>query len=227
MLNKTHVIPISLGSVSVFFIKGKNTILVDTGHLGNEDKILKRAYENGIKPEDIKLIIITHGHNDHFGGAAAFKKKTGAKIAVHKNDSENLEKGVNVKFYPYGKLGRFLSKFVGDGQKTKCEGVRPDIIMEDHFSLKDFGIMGDVIWTPRHTPGSMSVILESGEIIIGDLLMGLFPRRKPQYPVWATDKLQLKESIKKIMIYSPKQIYASHGGPFTPKQVNRIIQNFK
>ncbi|HAX69802.1 MAG TPA: hypothetical protein DCY14_09360, partial [Anaerolineae bacterium] len=52
------------------------------------------------------------------------------------------------------------------------EAVEPDIILEKEMSLKNFGVDGEIVFTPGHTKGSLSVMLPNQEAIIGDVMMG-------------------------------------------------------
>jgi glyoxylase-like metal-dependent hydrolase (beta-lactamase superfamily II) len=66
------------------------------------------------------------------------------------------------------------------------------------------------------------VILPNGEFIVGDLVMrGIFRFWQPNYPLFADNMFQLKESIKLILRKKPTKIYCTHGGPFNPKSVLR------
>lgn len=50
---------------------GKHLVLVDTGADGldsNTGKLIQNLQTQGIKPEDIDTVILTHGHPDHIGG---------------------------------------------------------------------------------------------------------------------------------------------------------------
>jgi len=100
--------------------------------------------------------------------------------------------------------------------------VKPDILIDEDMDLSKFGVDGKVIHTPGHTPGSVSVILPNGEFIVGDLVMqGMLRFWQPNYPLFADNMFQLKESIKLILRKKPVKIYCTHGGPFDPKSVLR------
>lgn len=224
---KRRVIPIPLGMVSAFLIRGDKHILVDTGVKGGEEKVIKKIIESGIDPNDIELILLTHGHDDHFGGAEILRERTGAKIAIHKNDVENLRNGNNGKLEPTSKISKLLSKIMNSNKKTTKKGLEPDIIMEEKLDLSELGIKGEVISTPGHTPGSISIVLDSKEAIVGDLMMAFFPKKKPKYPMWATSISEVNESISKIMEFSPEIIYVGHGGPFSAETVLRSFEGLK
>jgi hydroxyacylglutathione hydrolase len=209
----SEILEIPLFFVKAFLIKGTQPILVDTGTPGSEDKILKKITASGVNPAEIPLIIITHDHYDHFGSVHALKEKTGAKVAIHKLDSESLIKGENPKLTPIGWKGR-LARVVSSSSAS-IESLEPDIILDDETDLNEFGVNGKIIHTPGHTPGSVSVILDDRKAIIGDLVMGGFIRRgTPNYPMFGYDLNRIKESIHQVLAYQPEEIYTSHGGPF-------------
>jgi glyoxylase-like metal-dependent hydrolase (beta-lactamase superfamily II) len=214
------LIPISLGTVKAYLIKGERSILVDTGYPGDAGKILKELTANSVSPHDVNLILITHGHHDHFGSALELRERTGAKVAVHRLEVEALRAGINKDLSPYGIKGHFARLFSSDKPKTK--GIVPDIIIEQDMDLEEFGVKGKVIPTPGHTSGSVSVILDNGEAIVADLMMGQFIiRGAPAYPFYVYDISELRQSIKKVMALRPTKIYVSHGGPFDPEDITR------
>ena len=76
-------------------------------------------------------------------------------------------------------LGRVLRPFLDE----EFEAFEPDLIFRDGFSLEPHGVKGKVLATPGHTPGSASVVLASGEAIIGDVLRGslVWPNKSRQH----------------------------------------------
>jgi hydroxyacylglutathione hydrolase len=171
---KSTLIPISLSTVKSFLIKGDKNILIDTGYPGNASRILKELTANSVSPHDVNLILITHSHHDHFGSASELRERTGAKVAAHRLEVEALRLGMNKDLSPYGIKGRFATLF--SSKKLKTAGIVPDIIIEQDMCLEEFGVKGKVISTPGHTSGSISVILDNGEAIVADLMMGQFVR---------------------------------------------------
>jgi hydroxyacylglutathione hydrolase len=222
-----HVIPIPLGMVQAFLIKGQRSILVDTGIPGSEQKILNAMAANGITPQDIALILITHCHSDHFGSLPGLKAQIGAKVAIHKLEADMLTQGVNAAICPVGLMGHIFAVFTKLLGRPKMAGVKPDILIDRELDLAEFGVQGKVIATPGHTAGSVSVILASGEALIGDLLMS-FRKGVLNYPIFANDLAQVKKSLKLVLDHQPKQIYASHGGVFDAEIVlKKFAQDLK
>jgi hydroxyacylglutathione hydrolase len=219
------VIPLKLGIVTLFIIKAKKVIIVDTGYPGNANKILGHLRENSIKPDDVSLIVLTHGHIDHYGSAAELRKITGAPIAAHKADAEFLKKGINYVGTPARLSGRVLKFFYGGANLVKKTPLEVDIIFNNDRDLQEFGIAGRIIHTPGHTEGSVSLILSSGEAIVGDLVMGgILFKGVPGYPLFVSDMSRLRESIQRVVRLSPTIIYASHGGPFSPEMLQEFCK---
>lgn len=225
--NALSVIPIKLGVVKSFIVKGEKTVIVDTGYPGNGNKILRYLHENSVKPDDISLIILTHAHSDHHGSAEELRTKTGAPIAIHKLDVEYLEKGINYIGMPTGLCGRIFKSLFIRADEALSKSLKVDIVFDNEVNLREFGIDGRVIHTPGHTEGSISLILPGGEAIVGDLMMGgIFFNKVPHYPLFVNDLSRLRESIKKVIRLSPKVIYASHGGPFSHVVAQKLLKNY-
>ena len=90
------------------------------------------------------------------------------------------------------------------------------------MDLSKFGVDGKVIHTPGHTPGSLSVILPGGEVIVGDTIMrGMLRWWQPHYPLFVDDMTQLNKSLQLILLRKPTKIFCGHGGPFAPRAVQR------
>ena len=217
------VVQINTGNfVNVFLVQGSTgCVLVDTGNPGKADFILGRLAERGVAPGDIRLILITHGHVDHFGSAAELRERTGAPVAVHTLDADAVRQGIHQpdSLQPTGRLLAFLMqvplvrKLVVSNHAPAFE---PDAVSEEGWRLDRHGVAGRVIHTPGHTPGSVSVLLDSGEAIVGDLVMGKLMGllHKPGPPLVAWDLERNWESLHRLLALSPRIIYVGHGGPF-------------
>ncbi|MEE9616635.1 MAG: MBL fold metallo-hydrolase, partial [Anaerolineae bacterium] len=214
------VIQIDTGkSTNVFLIQGDGgSILVDTGIPGRADRILARLAERGVAPSDIRLILLTHGHIDHFGSAAELRERTGASIAIHALDAEAVRQGIHLpgSLNPTHWLVALGMRIPGVADPDHAPAFEPEIVFEDEWRLDKYSVAGQVILTPGHTPGSISVLLDSGEAIVGDLVMGQLMGliRKPGPPIVAWDLERNQESVRRLAALSPRVVYVGHGGPF-------------
>jgi len=217
------VIQIDTGKfTNVFLIRGRaGCVLVDTGEPGKADLILERLAERGVAPDDIHLILITHGHTDHFGSAAALRERTGAPVAVHAQDADAVRQGIHQpdSLQPTGRLIALLmriSSLRNLAVPDRAPAFEPDVVFDEEFRLDEYGVAGRVISTPGHTPGSVSVLLDSGEAIVGDMVIGDFLclLRRPGPPIVAWDLERNWESVRRFLTFSPCIVYVGHGGPF-------------
>lgn len=218
-----NIYPIPLGIDTCYIIKDKGIIMVDSGAPKKVQNFMKGLEKVSIKPEEIQLIVLTHGHWDHVGSAKEIKEITGAKIAIHQREKDWLEKssmlippGVTL----WGRIFSAIMKMYFP--LIRIPSTQVDLILGDEdFSLEDYGIPGKVIYTPGHSSGSVSVLLETGDVFVGDLAMNKFPLSlRPGLPFLAEDLTKVKESWKMLLEKGVKMIYPAHGKPFSADKVN-------
>jgi glyoxylase-like metal-dependent hydrolase (beta-lactamase superfamily II) len=98
----------------------------------------------------------------------------------------------------------------------KVPPVKVDLVLDDEgLSLADFGIPGRVVYTPGHSSGSVTVLLDTGEAFVGDLAMNKFPLRlSPGLPIFADDPSAVISSWRKLIKLGASTVYPAHGKPF-------------
>src|SRR3982750_2474166 len=96
-MNTALVIPLPLahvGSVNVWLLRGDPLTLVDTGP--REDAALAALEaglrREGLRVEDIELLLATHHHLDHVGLAATIQRRSGATVAVLDRMADYVER---------------------------------------------------------------------------------------------------------------------------------------
>ena len=207
---KNKVQPVPFGHTNIYFIEtASGHILVDAGMPGKE-KELDKAFERfGIQSIHIHLIIATHGHLDHVGSIAHAKKVSGGQILCHRSAAKYLENGEAEPATPKNFKGRLLN-FLTSLSGAKFEGITPDVLIEDEYDLKDFGIAGKVLHTPGHSPSSVSILLDNGECLIGDMVRET-GSGQVSLGMFYEDKASLLASLEKVADFEPRIIYLSHG----------------
>jgi hydroxyacylglutathione hydrolase len=225
MAQSNKVIKINLPLANAFLVRGgAQWIVVDTGAPGDADALLRAASRHGITPRDIGLILLTHGHVDHFGGAAELRERTGAPIAVHAADLPFLESGRNPDLAPTGLEGRIFRPFL----PWVAKPLTPDITFSEAFDLRPYGLDTRTIHTPGHSPGHIALPLPGGELIAGDLLRGGFIGGRvlanlPNLPFYVADPAQLQASIKQVLDLGIHTLYVGHGGPLNVVHVRQRL----
>lgn len=232
---KMELFPLNLGMVKAFAVKGEKTILIDTGMPENRDLLLQKLIENGIQPSGISLVVITHGHHDHFGNARYFQEKFGARILVHRADAEAVRSGFSGFPSSFNFVGAIIAVAVRFFWAVKNLGkpadsshrAEPDILIDGEYDLNPHGIAGRIIPTPGHTPGGISVILETGDAIVGDLIGSFLKPDRPSITLWGNDLQLLKRSIDKVMRYRPTMVHSAHVRAFEATELPKAFRWLK
>ncbi len=157
-----------------------NKFMVDTDWAGTLPALYRCLKDNDIVLNAIKYLIITHFHPDHMGIAQDLAE-LGIKVLVFDVQKEYIhfadkifEKDTRLSYKPIEEKNVvFLS----------CEDSRA--------FLSENGIEGEVIHTPGHSEDSVSLILDEGIAIVGDLY--------PLYSVPAYNDSVLNESWNRIL----------------------------
>ena len=217
---------VRMGFTRCYIIQDKGTIMVDSGPPNKLSSFTKSMQKAAIDPKQIKLVIHTHGHFDHIGSTNDIKKTTGAQIAMHEPDKDWLEKSLNQLLIGVTPWGRILVQLTLRYMRSaRISATKVDIVLRDEeFSLVPFGIPGKVLYTPGHTMGLVSVLLETGDAFVGDLAMNGLPfHLRPGLPVFAEDLELVKKSWRLLLDQGAKIVYPGHGKPFPADTIRRSI----
>jgi glyoxylase-like metal-dependent hydrolase (beta-lactamase superfamily II) len=160
----------------------KEAIIIDPGLDSSSEakQIFDYITQGNLK---IKLIVNTHGHQDHVTGDAIFQEKYNVPIYIHKYDSPCIEYMQKSKGTPV--------VFLGEGSLIKF----------DNESLK-------VMHTPGHSPGSICLVGE-GLVFSGDTLFAGSIGRT-DFPGSSNRDMQL--SLQRLMrLPDNLLVYPGHG----------------
>lgn len=136
-------------------------MLIDAGPPKQERKFIRKTVQLGIDPEEISLIVATHGHLDHIGSLFGIKTVTGGEVMSHRLEREIVEKAtlkIPEAVTPWAKFLRFLLKL--SQKNVRFEPTPVETVVDDEFSLSGHGIDGKIsypgpldridIHPPRH-----------------------------------------------------------------------------
>jgi glyoxylase-like metal-dependent hydrolase (beta-lactamase superfamily II) len=190
---------------------GSGCVLIDAGTGDDASLLIQNIAEALTEPAPLSLIVLTHNHIDHVGGAADVRTKTGAKIAVHELDAAALETG---------DPERTAASWYG----TTLPPMNIDIILKGEGAGFEIGD-GSLRWihTPGHTPGSICVLLERDgkKILFGQDIHG------PFHDQFGSDVGKWCESMKRLLHLKPDILCEGHFGIFaTPKRAESFIRGY-
>jgi hydroxyacylglutathione hydrolase len=222
---RVSIHPIGLGA-QCYVIQGDGSIMVDGGTPNQAKGFMKALERLAVRPEDIQLLVITHGHWDHIGSAKDIKELTGAKIAMQHREKDRLERSLKLLppgVTPWGRIVMGITAMLMPFVHIPATDV--DVVLGDEeLSLAEYGIPGKVIYTPGHTTGSVSVLLETGDALVGDLAMNGLPLRLgPGFPSAAEDMQGVKGSLKLLLEEGAETMYPGHGRPFSAEIIRRAL----
>lgn len=145
----------------------------------------------------VKAILVTHAHIDHVGGIQKLHSATGAPVYMHQAD---------------------LPLYQMLAMQAAWLGVETPAMIDVHQFLKKGDVVRagnlalDVLWTPGHSPGSVSLYLPGDEkrVFSGDTL---FKESIGRTDLWGGDAGQLLRSIKHELLALPEDtlVFPGHG----------------
>lgn len=145
----------------------------------------------------VKAILVTHAHIDHVGGIQKLHLATGAPVYMHQAD---------------------LPLYQMLAMQAAWLGIETPAMTDVHQFLKAGDVVRagtlalDVLWTPGHSPGSISLYLPGDEkrVFSGDTL---FKESIGRTDLWGGDTAQLLSAIKNELLALPEDtlVFPGHG----------------
>ena len=176
VIEGVYVVP--MGSVNAFLIEGDDGLtLIDAGFPGKETAVFGAIRRLGRRPDELEHLILTHGHPDHIGSAAAIVRETGARTYMHPLDIPLAESGG--PFRPMspapGLLRQVMCRLLYD-HNTRVAPVVIDQPLSDGEILPIAGGF-QIIHVPGHCAGQVALLWRQGRMLfaadVGMTLMGL------------------------------------------------------
>ena len=123
---------------------GDGLVLIDSGYVGAEHLLVDSIWRAGLDPKNIKIILHTHGHSDHFGASEEFKRMYGCKLIISRVDAELVRRNnVSSQLFPLATAPTFDEE-IEDGDIVEIGNVKIRCVL-----------------TPGHTEGVMSFFFDT------------------------------------------------------------------
>jgi metallo-beta-lactamase class B len=127
-------------------------VLLDAGLAQSAPLIDANIRKLGFRTEDVKLIVVSHGHFDHGGGVASMQRHTGATVAASESTAAALRRGENTTDDPQFGFGK---KFNGFPPVSTVQVIRDREVL----NVGKIAVMAHLI--PGHSPGSTAYTWQS------------------------------------------------------------------
>ena len=180
---------------NIYLINTEKPVLIDTGTGFNTSGTLKEI-KRILKNNPIQIILLTHMHYDHVGGAKKIAETHKARVCAYGNDAEMLIRGDSTSTCARD-FGNSLEKM--------------NISLLSNDSIIDCGNAKlRVIHTPGHTSGSVSFYepntksLFSGDTVFADGGVG-------RWDLATGDYSALSMSVSKLLKLGAAHLYPGHG----------------
>jgi len=180
--------------------------IIDCGFEGSDEGIIEFIESLGSSLEDVKSIILTHGHPDHVGSLPELIDVTEAKVYIHEMDIQLLE------------------RFTG----LKKDSVKNSVLLSGGEIID---LLGEtlVIHSPGHTDGSIVLYNSQRQILFtGDVLLinanGELSLPKKEY---TKDMEKEKESVKKLISFNFNVLLPGHGFPVIENARSKFLRFIK
>ena len=189
----TMITKIRYGNTNTFLIRGdKGNVLIDTDFAGTLPMFYRTIKTLGIKVSDITYVLATHYHPDHIGLVSELMEQ-GVKLLLVDTQVESVHYSDEI----FAREPRLGYKPIDESEAVTIS------VEESRSFLKELGIDGEIISTPSHSEDSISVILDDGTCIVGDL--------EPfEYLAGYEDNEALSADWDTVLGLDPKRICYAH-----------------
>jgi glyoxylase-like metal-dependent hydrolase (beta-lactamase superfamily II) len=174
-------------------------VVVDTGSEVGGEALLAELRKQGVGPEQVHTVLLTHGHKDHWGGAHLFPQ---ARVLVGAEDIPVIQ-GTRKLRSPVARLTGPLMPTPPVPAKLEALTVGEPLVL-DGESLRVFA-------TPGHTPGSV-MFLWRDVLLSGDSLVGSGGGVKPSPGAFSEDRALNVTSLRALVDVPFTRVADGHTG---------------
>jgi glyoxylase-like metal-dependent hydrolase (beta-lactamase superfamily II) len=204
-----------------YLLRGEDgVVLVDPGPPGVSDRVIAAAQRGGVDPGEVRLILVTHGHLDHYGAAPGVRAWCGAPVAASPGEpdfSRDRRNALPPAQTVRGAIVRAIYLLLAS--LTHLAPLETDLALDEGDDLAAYGLEGRIIRLPGHAPGSLGIVTPDGQALIGDLLVNY---TVPSQPMYLSDEEAWELSCQRLRALEPRTVYVGHGEPFPGSELADI-----
>lgn len=200
--------------------EGGEVTVIDAGAPGLYGLLAKELAAMGRALEDVRGIVLTHGHSDHVGYAERARRERGWRVLVHEADEAlALGRVKNPATGPRMRPGPML----GFGWWALRRGllrVPPltEVAVYGDGATLDLPGAPRVVLAPGHTPGSAALHLPGHDAVFTGDAMATYTvsdgHRGPRVAAFSADYAQARASLDRLECLDARLVLPGHGDPF-------------
>ncbi len=197
----------------VYVIEGGDGLtLIDASLPHSRPMIERQLGRHDYQLRDIKRILITHAHQDHYGSLAELQEATDAPTYIHRRDAPYVRGEQPIPRARREDL-RGISRLMAGITFSTPRPARVDHELQEGDTL-DVVLPGlTVIDFPGHSPGQVGYWWPEKRVLFGgDVIMGLMGLRLP-LAIATPDMAEAKRSIRKAAALDIDILCFGHGSP--------------
>lgn len=193
------MIILQYGQTNTFLIPGaRGGLLVDTGYAGTLPAFYRALRQSGVRLQDVAYVMATHYHPDHMGLI-----------------SDLMRAGVGLLLIDVQRDFVHFSDPIFAREKRRAAPIDETAATviaceESRAFLRRMGIGGEIVPTPSHSADSVSVVLDGGDCLVGDL-------EPYEYLEAYGENDALRRDWERLRSFAPGRIFYAHRPAVTPR----------
>lgn len=192
---------------------GRDSIaLIDPGPESVFAETVAALRREGLAPENVRHVLVTHIHLDHAGAAWRWTQEYGSTVGVHPRGAAHLADPA--------KLMASASKIFGNQMQTLWGEMRPIPldklqVLEDNATISAGDTVIRAIDTPGHAQHHHAYWIESERALFGGDVTGVCIDGGPNLPPCPPPDINIEQwlnSLQRIMALQPQRLFVTHFG---------------
>ncbi|MFP3989814.1 MBL fold metallo-hydrolase [Streptomyces sp. E11-3] len=214
---RLHMLRFAVGQ-AYLWRDGDALTLVDGGPAGSGPRIAEAITDLGLRPTDVRRIVLTHFHEDHMDGAVEFAAPSGAPVLAHRLDAPFVRGEVPgpPPVFEDWELPIFAEVAKVLPPRPAQPGYAGEVRELDGGEVLDFGDGARVVPAPGHTDGSIALHLpRHGVLFTGDAIAASPIDGQVMLGVFNLDREQALASLGELAALDSQVACFGHGDPVT------------
>lgn len=200
-----------IGGIAAYLVRGRDgAFLVETGPESTLDRLLSGLAEQGLSPEELRGVFVTHIHLDHAGAAGWFAAR-GIDIHVHSRGARHLVDPGRLLESARGVYGARFERLWGGLTPAPAERVRA---LADGDLVEIAGLTVEAHDTPGHAFHHHAFSI-GGTVFTGDAAGARLGENPYLSVTSAPPQFHLEHtlsSLEKLVALAPERLFLTHFG---------------